>query len=104
MRQLDAERASENGDDDAVQKYQNRSDDADGDDNTDNQRERYTDNCKRIPVRHRATMQAFAPGRQGRSSRGLQCSFPSPLVGEGGAVPAFIRCHGRACPGHPRLH
>ena len=68
MRQLDAERASENGDDDAVQKYQNRSDDADGDDNADNQRERYTDNCKGIPVRHRATMQAFARGRQGRLS------------------------------------
>lgn len=66
MRQLDAERASENGDDDAVEKHQNRSDDADGDDNADNQCERYADNRKRIPVRHRATMQAFAQGRQGR--------------------------------------
>jgi hypothetical protein len=52
-------------DDDAVEKHQNRSDDADGDDNADDQRERDTDNCKRIPVRHRATMQAFAQGRQG---------------------------------------
>ena len=65
MRQLDAERASENGDDDPVEKHQNRSDDGDGDDNAAKQRERYTDNCKGIPVRHRATMQAFARGRQG---------------------------------------
>ena len=65
MRQLYSKRASENGDDDPVEKHQNRCDDCDGDDNADKQRERYTDNCKGIPVRHRATMQAFARGRQG---------------------------------------
>jgi hypothetical protein len=68
MRQLDAKRASENGDDDSVEKHQNRSDDGDGDDKADNQKQYDSNDCKRIPVRHRATMRPFARGRQGSLS------------------------------------
>jgi hypothetical protein len=71
MRQLDAKRASENGDDDSGEKHQYRSDDGDGDDNADNQKKCDRNDCKRIPVGRRATMQAFARGRQGRLSPGL---------------------------------
>jgi len=71
MRQLDAKRASENGDDDSVEKHQNRTDDGDDDGNADNQKKCDSNDCKRIPVCHRATMQAFAGGRQDRLGGGL---------------------------------
>ena len=71
MRQFDAKCVSENGNDDPVEKQQNRSYNADAHDNADDQGERNTNDCKGVPVGHRATMQPFARGRQGRLSRGL---------------------------------
>ena len=68
VRQFDAKRASENGNDDRVEEQQNRSDNADAHDNADHQGERNTNDCKGILVGHRATMQPFAHGRQGRLS------------------------------------
>jgi ABC-type Zn2+ transport system substrate-binding protein/surface adhesin len=65
VRQLDAKRVSENGNDDRVQKQQDRSDNADAHDNADNQSERNCNDCKGILVGHRATMPPFARGRQG---------------------------------------
>jgi hypothetical protein len=67
VRQFDAKRVSENGNDDPVQKQQNRSDNADAHDNADNQGERNTNDCKSILVGHRATMPPFAHGRQGEN-------------------------------------
>jgi hypothetical protein len=65
MRQFDAKRVSENGNDDPVQKQQNRSYHADAHDNADNQGDRNSNDCKGILVCHRATMQPFARGCQG---------------------------------------
>ena len=67
VRQFDAKHVSENGNDDPVQKQQNRSDNADAHDNADNQGERNTNDCKSILVGHRATMPPFAHGRQGEN-------------------------------------
>jgi hypothetical protein len=68
VRQFDAKCVSENGNDDPVEKQQNRSDNADAHDNADNQSERNCNDRKGILVGHRATMQPFARGRQGRLS------------------------------------
>jgi hypothetical protein len=76
VRQFDAKRVSENGNDDPVEKQQNRSDNADAHDHADDQSERNTNDCKGILVGHRATMPPFARGRQGRSY------FPRPACGE----------------------
>jgi hypothetical protein len=65
VRQFDAKRVSENGNDDPVQKQQNRSYHADAHYNADNQGERNSNDCKSILVGHRATMPPFARGRQG---------------------------------------
>ncbi|HEX7617957.1 MAG TPA: hypothetical protein VF480_04470 [Verrucomicrobiae bacterium] len=65
MRQFDAKRVSENGNDDPVEKQQNRSDNADAHDNADNQGERNSNDCKSILVCHRATLPPFALSRQG---------------------------------------
>jgi hypothetical protein len=69
MRQFDAERASENGDDDAVEKQQDRCGNAHGNDDADHQEDANSNDCDGIPVGHRATMQAFARCRQGRPVR-----------------------------------
>ena len=68
MRQFDAEGASEDESDDAVKKRQNRCCNPDRDDNADHQKNGDADDRDGIPVCHRATMQAFARGRQGRRS------------------------------------
>ena len=60
VRQFDAKYVSENGNDDPVEKQQKRSDNADAHDNADNQGERNSNDCKGIPVGHRATMPPFA--------------------------------------------
>lgn len=65
VRQFDTKGVSENGNDDPVEKQQDRSDNADAHDNADDQGERNTNDCKGIPVGHPATMQPFARGRQG---------------------------------------
>jgi hypothetical protein len=65
VRQFDAKRVSENGNDDPVEKQQNRSYNADAHDNADNQGERNSNDCNGILVCHRATMQPSARGRQG---------------------------------------
>jgi len=65
VRQFDAKGVSENGNDDPVEKQQNRSDNADAHDNADDQGERNRNDCKGILVGHRATMPPFARGRQG---------------------------------------
>ena len=74
VRQFDAKCVSENGNDDPVEKQQNRPYNADAHDNADHQSERNTNDCKGILVGHRATMQPFARGRQGRLNRGLGAS------------------------------
>jgi hypothetical protein len=68
VRQFDAKRVSENGNDDPVEKQQNRSDNADAHDNADHQGERNSNDCKGILVGHRTTMPPFARSRQGRLS------------------------------------
>jgi hypothetical protein len=65
VRQFDAKRVSENGNDDPVEKQQNRPYNADAYDNADHQGERNTNDCKGILVCHRTTMPPFARSRQG---------------------------------------
>ena len=66
VRQFDAKCVSENGNDDPVEKQQNRSDNADAHDNADDQGERNTNDCKGIlvaPSRHYAAVRARPPGQ-----------------------------------------
>lgn len=72
MRQVDAERVFENGgDDDAVEKRQNRSHNPDRHDDADHQEDADSGDGDGVSFGHRATMPPFAQGRQGRLRRGL---------------------------------